>query len=132
MSRFKHLWKAIQDRKKSDDPDTPVISKSLPIIRWTEAFFNHLHRYISERSIPLAYLVRKEEAVVPTCPDLAINQPFSKEWGLVEEDLIHRASHTHRLFRDDNAAVYYKLEESTRNTVYADLIKPFQRGEGIP
>ena len=29
MSRFKELWKAIQGRKKYDDPETPVISKPL-------------------------------------------------------------------------------------------------------
>ena len=127
MSRFKHLWKAIQDRKKSDEPSTPVISKSLPIIRWTEAFRDHLHRCIGVRSIPLAYVIRKDEVVVAICPPLTPDQPYSEEWGSVEDDLINRASHDHGLFRDDNASVYYKLEESTRGTVYADSIKPFQR-----
>ena len=68
MSRFKHLWKAIQDRKKSDEPSTPVISKSLHIIRWTEAFRDHLHRCIGVRSIPLAYVIRKNEIVAVLCP----------------------------------------------------------------
>jgi hypothetical protein len=31
------------------------------------------------------------------------------------------------LYRADNAAVYYKLEEATRGTSYAACIKPFQR-----
>ena len=37
------------------------------------------------------------------------------------------ASHTHAMFRDDNAAVYYALEEATRSTSYAASIKQFQR-----
>ena len=41
-------------------------------------------------------------------------------------DLVARASHTHGLFRDDNAEVYYKIEEATRGTPYADSIKTFQ------
>ena len=32
-----------------------------------------------------------------------------------------------RLFPDESALVYYKLEEATRGTSYADSIKPFQR-----
>jgi len=31
------------------------------------------------------------------------------------------------MFRDDNAKVYYLLEEATRSTGYAASIKPFQR-----
>ena len=41
--------------------------------------------------------------------------------------MIAQASHTHAMFRDDNAAVYYALEEATHSTSYAASIKPFQR-----
>ena len=47
----------------------------------------------------------------------------------MEGELIARAAHTHALFRDDNSAVYYHLEEATRGTSYAASIKPFQRGK---
>ena len=67
MSKFKLLWKAINDRKTADDPSTPVISKALPIIRWTEAFRDHLHRCIGVRLIPLAYVVRKDQGRAATC-----------------------------------------------------------------
>jgi hypothetical protein len=43
--------------------------------------------------------------------------------------LITQAAHGHALFREDNSAVYYKLEEATRATSYATSIKPFQRAE---
>ena len=41
--------------------------------------------------------------------------------------MIARADHTNGFYRDDNAQVYYKLEEATRGTQYAATIKPFQR-----
>jgi hypothetical protein len=41
--------------------------------------------------------------------------------------LIARASHAHPLYREDNAEVYYKIEEATRGTSSAASIKPFQR-----
>ena len=126
MRNFGEQWKAITDRRSEEDPDTPVISKALPIIRWTEAFCDHLHRCIGVRNIPLAYVIRDDPEVPPICPPLAPDQPYSEEHGSIEADLVARGSHTHGLFRDDNASVYYKLEEATRSTPYADSIKPFQ------
>ena len=38
---------------------------------------------------------------------------------------------THRLFRNDNATVYFKLEETSRGTQYAATIKPCQRTRNI-
>ena len=45
MANFKDLWKAVVDRKKSDDPDCPKITKTLPIMIWAESFTDHLHRF---------------------------------------------------------------------------------------
>lgn len=55
--------------------------------------------------------------------------PHSELFGLVEEDLIHRASHTHPLFCDDNAQVYYVVKEALRGTSYLASIKPHQRAK---
>ena len=63
---------------------------------------------------------------MPVTPQ-APNQPYSEEHGSIKNDMVARASHNHGLFKDDNASVYYKLEEATRSTPYADTIKPFQR-----
>ena len=79
------------------------------------------------RKAPLAYVVRKGEAVVLPGPPLAMNQPHSTEHGSVEEELIAPLSHTHSLFRDDNKMVYDFLEAVTRSTIYAASIKPSQR-----
>jgi hypothetical protein len=129
MRNFREQWKAIKDSKKESHPTVPVISKALPIIRWIEAFQDHCYRCIGVRHIPLAYVIR-EDAIVPAgCPDRATDQPYSQENGSILGDLIMRGSHTHGLFREDNAKVYFKLEEATRGTPYVDSIKPFQRAK---
>lgn len=127
MKNFEIQWKALKDRKNDDDPDVPKITKALPIIKWTEAFQDFLNRKIGVRMIPLAYVTRAVADVPNALPPLATNRPHSTLHGSVEAELIARASHTHALFRDDNAEVYYEIEEATRGTTYAASIKPFQR-----
>ena len=127
MSRFGEIWKSIVKRKKADEPEVPTISKALPVMRWTEAFRDHLHRCIGSRHIPLAYVIRDEVTVANVCPPLANNQPYTDEHKSVEGDMIARASHTHGLYAADNAAVYFKLEEATRGTTQADTISPYQK-----
>src|SRR5687768_7327182 len=36
IKALKNYWKFLTDRKKNDVPDVPKISKSLPVIMWTE------------------------------------------------------------------------------------------------
>jgi hypothetical protein len=76
--------------------------------------------------------IRGYRELVPSpaaAPALEQHQPYSAEHGSIEAELIARASHDHALYRDDNAEFYYKLEEATRDTAYADSIKPFQRAK---
>ena len=61
------------------------------------------------------------------CPPLATDLPHSAEHGSVEADLIARVLHTHPLYRDDNAEVYFDLEHALRGTSYVASLKPFQR-----
>ena len=127
IRNFEEQWKALVKKRDEDEPETPLISKALPIIKWCEAFKDHLHRSVGVRYVPLAYVVRETETPPVLCPPLATGQPYSMEHGSIEMDLVERAQHTHGLYRDDNAAVYYKIEEATRGTQYADSIKTFQR-----
>ena len=127
LKNFAEHWKALSDRKDDDAPDTPKITKALPIIKWTEAFADFTQRVIGVRTIPLSYVIRETVAVNADAPALMNRQPYSATHGSVEGELIARASHTHPLFREDNAAVYYYLEEATRGTSYSASIKPFQR-----
>lgn len=129
MKHFEIQWKALVDRKDEDEPEVPKITKALPVIKWTEAFEDYMSRVIGVRNIPLAYVIRAEVVPPAALPTLAAGQPHSTEHGSVENELVARASHTHALYRDDNSAVYHKLEEATRTTSYAASIKPFQRGK---
>ena len=126
MKNFSAQWKALEDKKGGDEPDVPMISKALPIIKWTEAFRDYLHRVIGVRTIPLAYVIRPE-ATVPAIGAQAAGTPHSVQHEAIDAELIARASHGHPLFREDNSSVYYKLEEATRATSYAASIKPYQR-----
>jgi hypothetical protein len=127
IKNFADQWKALNDRKAGDVPDVPKITKALPIIKWTEAFADYSHRIIGVRMIPLAYVIRETVAVPAVAPPLLAGQPHSDEHGSVESELVARANHTNALYRDDNASVYYLLEEATRTTSYSASIKPFQR-----
>ena len=129
IKNFEDQWKALKGHKEDDDPDVPKISKSLPIIKWTEAFQDFLHQVIGVRMISLAYMTRAVVEVLVVVPALENNRPHSEEHGSVENELITRALHEHELFREDNAKVYYHLEEATRGTSYAASIKPFQRSK---
>ena len=89
----------------------------------------HLNQVIGVRMIPLAYIIRTNKDVPAVAPPLQVGQPHSDAHGSIKGELIAWASHTHALFRDDNAAVYYALEEATCSTSYAASIKPFQRSK---
>ena len=127
VKRFIEHWDALTDRKKEDVPDIPKISRALPVTKWTEAFVDFLCRVIGVRTIPLSCVIRAEVAVPAAEPALAPQQPYSEIHGSVEAELVARCSHLHALFRDNNARVYYYLEEVTRGTSYAASIKTYQR-----
>jgi hypothetical protein len=127
MRNFKEQWQALKQKKAAPEPEVPKVTKALPIIKWTEAMMDYLHRVIGVRNIPLAYAARIDVIPVGALPALATDQPYSAEHGSIEAELIARASHDHALYRDDNELFYFKLEEAVRTTAYADSIKPFQR-----
>jgi hypothetical protein len=111
---FEIQWKALKDKKEEDTPDVPKITKTCPIIKWTEAVTDFLDRVIGVRTIPLCYIIREEVQLPAVTPPLATDQPQSTEHGSVEAELIARSPHQHPLFRGDNANIYHYLEEATR------------------
>jgi hypothetical protein len=46
MKNFSEQWEALENKKGGNEPDVPMISKALPIIKWTEAFSGYLYRVI--------------------------------------------------------------------------------------
>ena len=103
IKNFVSHWKSLTDRKDSTDPEFPNISKSLPIMKWTEAFSGFTRRVIGARTTPLSYVIRDNVLPPETAPNLENNQPFYTEFGSVEEELIACATHD-PLYRDNNAS----------------------------
>ena len=98
IKNFEIQWKALKTKRDEYTPEVPKISKSLPIIKWTEAFQDHLHHVIGVRMIPLAYVIRMNEDVPAVAPPLQAGQPHSEAHGSIEGKMIARASHTHAMF----------------------------------
>ena len=88
MKNFNIQWTALKEKKGEDSPDTPKISKALPVIKWMEAFQDFLNRKIGNRNIPLAYIIQDEPNPPAAAPPLAPGQPHSIEHGSVEAELI--------------------------------------------
>ena len=129
LKNFDQQWKALKARKDEAEADVPIISRALPIMRWTDSFRDYLHRTIGARMIPLVYVIRQDAVPVGEIPAAMNQQPYAAVYGSIAEELIARASHTHALFITDNQTVYYKLEEAVRETAYAASIKPFARAK---
>ena len=126
IKSFKELWDALQEKKKKE-PEVPMLGKGVSFVKWIESFKDHCYQCIGTRSVPLAAVIRDVVAVAQVCPPRAIGQPYSEEHGSIVGDLIHRSSHARGNFKEDNAEVYFKIEEATRNTTYQDSIAPFKR-----
>ena len=88
MKNFEVQWKALKSRKDDINPTIPKISKSLPIIKWTEAFHDFLNRIIGIRTIPLAYVIRTKVDVPGVAPPLAPQQPHLILQGSAEGELV--------------------------------------------
>ena len=61
LKDFGEQHSALAKLKDGDKPSTPKITKSLTIMKWTEAFTHHLHVQIGTRGIPLSYIIRDDE-----------------------------------------------------------------------
>jgi hypothetical protein len=118
-------WTMFEKSIEDSEPELPKITKALPIMRWAEAFVNHLSRVLGVRSIPLTYVIRANVAVADPPPPLTANKPFSAEHGSVPADMVALASHTHACFSLDNATVYHLLVAATQATQYAASVTPF-------
>ena len=79
------------------------------------------------RTITLTYVIRYEVSVPVIRTTLEAGHTNYMYHRSLEDGQTSRDVHTHPLCRCDNDDVYYKLEESTRITAYADYIKQFQR-----
>ena len=56
-----------------------------------------------------------------------MGRPHSDEHGSIEDELVARASHTHALYGEDNASIYYQLEEAMRPVPMRPLSNHFNK-----
>ena len=127
IKNFTEHLKSLTVRKDATDTEVPKILKTLHIMKWTEAFSNFSRRVIGTRKITLSCVIRDTVAISGDTPPLMPNQTYAAEFGSVEEEMIAHATHTHPLYHNDNAYLYFYSEEATRSTMYTSSIQPYSR-----
>ena len=128
MSNFKVEWDSLKEQKESNDEGSlPVISQKLSVTSFFEAYDTFVGNFIGQSGCPLSWIYRPDDAVPAVAPALEPDQPFSTEHSSVSHEMVARMSHTHPLFRADNATGYAQLVTATLGTQYASTIAPFKR-----
>ena len=132
-------WKAIEDlNSKDNELKMPIISKNCPPIKWCESMKHYLDSTFGVRKIPLSYIIREKVEVDPEAPpagqqpdpdvkyDPLVQGKAYGNSGSVLGDLIVRATHTHPLYKSDNAKVFSLIEQAARNSMILSTIKPYE------
>lgn len=127
LKDFYLQWKGLEEKKKEDEAKVPIVTKGLPITKWTDTFNDFCWKVIGSRNIPIAYVIRENAVVDPNPPPLAPGKSYSEVTGSVEAELVSRASFDHALYGSDNSKVYGFIEEAVRTSQYNASIKPYQR-----
>ena len=88
MKSFEERWDALVERKDSDDPIVPKLTKGISVPKWLEYFYLYLRTVIGKRGIPLYSVVCDLVAVSEPAPPLIYGEPYSEEHERLEEELI--------------------------------------------
>eukprot|EP00957_Ditylum_brightwellii_P156622 11920593-Ditylum_brightwellii.AAC.1 len=96
-------------------------------MQWVDVFNDFLSRKIGVRTIPLSYVTRETALASRSASVNRENLPHGEKFTSNKEKLVTQASHMHPLYLEDNASVYYCLEEAVQGTQYATTLKSFQQ-----
>eukprot|EP00957_Ditylum_brightwellii_P038179 2886498-Ditylum_brightwellii.AAC.2 len=96
-------------------------------MQWVDIFDDFLNQKIGVRINLLSYLTRATSLASRPASLYRDDLPHEEEFNSIEEELVAQALHTHPLYHEDNADVYYCLEEAVRGTQYASSFKPYQQ-----
>jgi hypothetical protein len=113
-------------RELRDSEEEYKAPKDLPTLNekdWPktmEAIHEFLRMYLGESKIPLAYIVRDEEAL-PDGNDPAIN------YATVQDEMIRRAPHDGQMYQSDNEKTWEIMAAITRDHDCWTYVKPAQR-----
>ena len=129
IKNFLEQHQALKERKSrsSDDTSIPKITKTLPVYNWIQSLNNYLNRRVGVRNAGLSYVVREVAAVSVIVPARALDEPHSEEYGSIEGDQTHRLSHTHALFKVNNAEVFDIIEQGVRGSDIAPTIALYRK-----
>eukprot|EP00957_Ditylum_brightwellii_P117728 8981159-Ditylum_brightwellii.AAC.1 len=124
---FTNQWAGLKDQKRQMQPVVLKITGELPVMQWVDIFDDFLDQRIGVRTIPLSYVIRVTALASRPASVHRNHLPHGEEFDSIEEELVAQALHTHPLYCDDNAAVYYCLFKAVQGTQYALSLKPFQQ-----
>ena len=62
--------------------------------------------YIGTQNCPLAYVVQEKALPNPTRPPLLVDKYFLDQHNLIKGEQVAYLSHSHSLFKEDNAKVF--------------------------
>ena len=129
IKNFLEQYAALKERKarSSEDTTVPKISKAHPVHIWIQSIGIYLSRKVGVRNAVLSYVIRDTAAVAAVAPPRAVGEPHSEEYGSIEGDQTHRLSHTHALFKMDNAEVFDIIEQAVRGSDIAATIAQYRR-----
>ena len=99
---FEEQWNALMEKKEVTTPLVPKLAKGLHLPKWLESFKMYCRNIIGTHGVPICYIMRPNVAVSMPAPPLEIDQPYSEEYGSLENELIEQAPHTHVLYKSDN------------------------------
>ena len=141
LKSFYTEWKAIVSMSNETTADVPCITKSNQPLKWTDTFKDWSMNTFGVRNAPLAYVIRDTVSVLQetrpagdttTSIDPLLDDKSHGKSGSVLDDLVARLSHTHPLYKSDNAKVYSALEEATRSTSKPSHVSVMAEELGVP
>ena len=129
LSALKIEWEAYESIISEDDPKVPKIvdcDGDRRIIHSEPIFLDNQDEIIGAKGT-LRYVLR-DEPIVP----LKVNDPLDQNAyygasGGLADKIVARPPHIGPIYKNDNAAVYQKIEEAARGASVESTIKHFSR-----
>ena len=132
LKNFKMEYDSYIELKNADEPSIPKVNdrdNDRKITHWAPAFKRILSSCYGSNG-PLSYVLRDDPTVPPEDDDpLGASGYCSDANGSLISELIARLPHNGPIYKNDNEAVFMKIEEAVRGTSVESTIKSFSRSK---
>ena len=128
--RYFDSYKEVIDRAGDlDRPETPVVSKKMPIDKALDAFPNVLRSILGVRQVPLSYVIRPAwpNNQRPALGAVINNRPYSADFDSFQEELIAFCPHDGPGWEEDNATVFQLVSDMVKDSSQASTLQGFKR-----